>query len=579
MDIPMVKPERPCWAVYEHPVINEKGRQLRPGVYWHSFKETAADVREATGDRGDRRISDEWIATPITVIARTINSDNGSAGRLLRLLTESGPKEWIIAMEVFGGSGEEARRALFAMGAIIALKKRGAFMQYLLDQHPSKVIATTSRLGWHESGAFVLPDRTIGNSNVRYQAGQNAQLPFSSHGELVIWQHDVAAKCAGNPVLTLAVSIALAGPLLSLLSILGGGVHLVGGSSSGKTLAQLIGASIWGNPKAFTVNWNVTPGGLEIAASDRNDTFLPLDEISQADAYQIQEMVYSLANGHGKSTMTRERAGRARLSWRLLTLSSGEKSLSEHAAISGSSTNAGAELRLVDVNAGARKYRAFDELHGLEGAEFHRCLTVSVESHYGHLGPAFIEMLYGLDRFELLKEFADLRASFITDNAQAGRVADRFAVIAFAGEKAISFGLLPWPTGSALADCHQLYGEWLCEAGKSDAENRKVLNGIQDFIDRHGSSRFSALEDKNPDNRVINRAGYWQQVGDNRHYLFYKSALIEAAGQHNLPRIIEALEGAKALALRDNGRNTKNYRVAGGEQVRLYVVNPSALYP
>ena len=41
-EAPMVEPERPCWAVYEHWVINEKGRKLRPGVYWHSFKRAAA---------------------------------------------------------------------------------------------------------------------------------------------------------------------------------------------------------------------------------------------------------------------------------------------------------------------------------------------------------------------------------------------------------------------------------------------------------------------------------------------------------------------------------------------------------
>ena len=36
-DAPTVTPERPCWAVYEHWVTNEKGRKLRPGVYRHGF--------------------------------------------------------------------------------------------------------------------------------------------------------------------------------------------------------------------------------------------------------------------------------------------------------------------------------------------------------------------------------------------------------------------------------------------------------------------------------------------------------------------------------------------------------------
>ena len=68
------------------------------------------------------------------VVARTINTDDGSEGRLLRLVTQGGEKEWVLPMEVFGGSGEDARRALFARGGLIAMRKRGAFMEYLLDQ-------------------------------------------------------------------------------------------------------------------------------------------------------------------------------------------------------------------------------------------------------------------------------------------------------------------------------------------------------------------------------------------------------------------------------------------------------------
>ncbi|NAT16169.1 hypothetical protein CU663_10235 [Pseudomonas syringae pv. actinidifoliorum] len=195
---------------------------MRPGVYWHGFKRGGADEEENEDDASDRPITDEWISTPVTVVARTTNSDDGSEGRLLRLATEGGIKEWIIAMEVFGGSGEDARRALFGMGVIIALKKRGTFMEYLLDQRPDEMFATTEPPGWHESGAFVLPGRTLGSAKVRYQASNKAQVLFSTRGELDGWKSEVAAKCEGNPVLTLAIGCALAGPLLSLVGVLGG---------------------------------------------------------------------------------------------------------------------------------------------------------------------------------------------------------------------------------------------------------------------------------------------------------------------------------------------------------------------
>lgn len=579
-EAPKVEPDRPCWGVYEHWVTNEKGRRLKPGVYWHGFKRSAGDD-DSDDDKADRPITDEWIATPVTVAARTTNSDDGSEGRFLRLLTDSGPKEWIIPMEVFGGSGEDARRTLFGMGVIIALKKRGQFMEYLLDQRPAEVFSTTCRPGWHESGAFVLPGRTIGSDKVRYQASAKGQNLFSVRGSLDGWKTEVAAKCEGNPVLTLAIGCALAGPLLSLVGVLGGGVHLVGDSSSGKSLAQLIGSSVWGDPGIFAASWDMTKGGLEIEASSRNDTMLPLDEIKRADPKRVQEMAYSLANGQGKGTMTRDREARGKLSWRLLALSSGERSLSEHAAISGNAAHAGAELRMVDVNAGTRTHRAFDELHGLEGADFHRQLTVAVGANHGHIGPAFVEKLLASDdRPGLLEDFAGIRAQFVEDNAQAGRVADRFAVIALAGEMAIAYGLLPWTPGTALADCQLLYCEWLSRVGGGNAEDRQILAGILDFIDKHGSSRFSDVEDQTPDTKVFHRAGYWEVVGAKRLYLFNKSALTEAAHGHGLARVVKALEGAGALAKHDtdrDSRRTKKYRLPAGGSARLYVIDPDAM--
>ncbi|ACO80203.1 hypothetical protein AvCA_40680 [Azotobacter vinelandii CA] len=35
---PAIKPERPCWGVYQGWVQNEKGSRLKPGVYWHGYR-------------------------------------------------------------------------------------------------------------------------------------------------------------------------------------------------------------------------------------------------------------------------------------------------------------------------------------------------------------------------------------------------------------------------------------------------------------------------------------------------------------------------------------------------------------
>ncbi|AXY43929.1 DUF927 domain-containing protein [Halomonas sp. JS92-SW72] len=372
-------------------------------------------------------------------------------------------------------------------------------------------------------------------------------------------------------------------PLLRPLNIQGGGIHLVGDSSSGKSLAQLLAASVWSAPERFAGSWDVTPGGLEIDAASRNDTVLILDEIKRANAKRVQEMAYSLANGVGRSTMTRERESRARLTWRVLTLSSGERSLAEHAAIAGDTAHAGAELRMVDVDAGRRAFKAFDDTHGMDGATFHKRLGDRLHEHHGHLGRAFVQRLVQEGDHEGLKARRDaIRAEFPDHHPQAGRVADRFTAIALAVEVAIGWGLLPWQAGTGLASCRRLYGEWLASFGRMGAEDRQILTGLQDFLQVHGDSRMSDIRSAGIAD-VRNRAGYYEFVpGDsgetNRLALLHSKALAEAAPGFSLKRIVQALVEFDILRVAGDGRNmTKRYRLPAGGTGRFYVIDTERL--
>ncbi|PKQ40634.1 RNA helicase [Pseudomonas sp. YY-1] len=568
------KLERPRFAVYDEDTTVE-GRLYRAGTWYHAVKNSGPDEKPVPVDH--------WICSPLHVQAETVNSEDGSIGRLLCFLYRGRRIEWVMPMELLAGKGDEVMRALMRQGLNIEYHQRRHLAPYLSSHHePERVIATTTKPGWHESGVFVLPSRVIGNGDVRFQDSGRAVNLFTSKGTLASWQSAVATYCAGNPVLILSVCCALAGPLLAKVGVNGGGVHLVGDSSSGKSLAQLIAASVWGNPGTFAASWDVSKGGVEIEAASRNDTVLILDEIKRADPKRVQEMAYAIANGMGKSTMTREREGRAKLTWRVLALSSGERSLSEHAAMSGNGAHAGAELRLVDVNAGTRTFRAFDHVHGMTGQEFHRVLSDAVAQHYGHLGPAFVEHLLGHpEHSDLLAGFRELRETFRTESSQAGRVADRFAIMALAGEQAIARKLLHWPAGTAADACRQLFGEWLARMGDGNAEDRQILRGIADFIALHADSRFSDVRAEHANVTVRDRAGYYEVNDDKRLYLFNSPGLLSAASGFGKERIVRALAAADALAKMDeetNGsRRTKKYRLPGEGSARFYVIDPDRL--
>ncbi|SFB07339.1 Uncharcterized protein, DUF927 family [Azotobacter beijerinckii] len=564
--------ERPRFAVYEQATTVE-GKPYRPGTWYHGVKHNAD---------GKAIPFDSWLCAPLYIEAETENSEDGSVGRLLSFRNRGRPVEWVMPMESLAGKGEDVLKALMRKGLVIDYQQRRHTPHYLANRTPERVVSTTTRPGWHESGAFVLPLRVIGGADVRFQDSGRAVSLYTSKGTLDGWQAEICTYCLGNPVLIVSACCALAGPLLAKVGVNGGGFHLVGDSSSGKSLAQQVAASVWGNPDTFAASWDVTRGGMEIEAASRNDTVLILDEIKRANPKAVQEMAYAIANGMGKSTMTRERESRAKLAWRVLALSSGERSLSEHAALSGNPAHAGAELRLVDVNAGTRRHRAFDDVHGMGGREFHRRLSHSVTQHYGLIGPAFVErLLTQMQTDALHREFDRLRETFDTENAQAGRVADRFAVVALAGELATTWALTGWPAGAAADACRQLFHEWLASAGDGNSEDRQILRGIANFIAIHCDSRFSDVRAEHACTTVRDRAGYYEASFDKRLYLFNSPALVEAAAGFSLGRIVRALVAADALARIDQEagrvRWTKKHRIPGGGKTRSYVIDPEKL--
>lgn len=565
------KLERPRYAVYEHPRTIE-GRTYKPGTWYHGLKQSGPDEKAIPVDH--------WICTPLNVEAETVNTEDGTIGRLLSFSHRGKRIEWVMPMEALAGKGDEVMKVLLGRGLVIEHHQRRQIIPYLAShQSPVLVIATTTKPGWHESGAFVLPSRVIGGDNVRFQDSGKAANIFSCKGSTSGWQTEIAARCLGNPVLILSVCCALAGPLLAKVGVNGGGVHLVGDSSSGKSLAQLLAASVWGNPGSFAASWDVSKGGVEIEAASRNDTILILDEIKRADPKRVQEMAYAIANGMGKGTMTREREGRVKLTWRVLALSSGERSLSDHAAIGGSNAHAGAELRMVDVNAGTRTHRAFDDVHGLTGQEFHRTLNDAVSQNYGHVGPAFVESLIQQPE-DWHSAFRQERQAFGTESSQAGRVADRFAIMALAGELAIRRKLVNWPEGTATKACRLLFNEWLSTMGDGNAEDRQILRGIANFIDLHGDSRFSEFRHSGT-TTVHNRAGYYEVDCGVRLYLFNTPGLAEAAIGFDQKRILRALQGVDALAKVDveagQKRSNKSYTMPGGGKSRFFVIDPAKL--
>jgi uncharacterized protein (DUF927 family) len=376
-------------------------------------------------------------------------------------------------------------------------------------------LRSVDRTGWYGS-AFVLPESVIGSNGteqIAFQAAPGYQSAIASSGSIHDWIQSVSSYAGRNSRVAFAISTAFAAPLLNIVGVDSGGINLLGPSSVGKTTALRAAASVYGPPD-YIQTWRATSNGIEGIASAHNDLMLALDEIGQCDAGQVGEAAYMLGNGRGKVRAGRSGDARKINTWRLLFLSTGEKSLSEMMASADRNATTGQEIRLVDVTADAGKgLGLFDELCGCQsGAALSQTLAEGTKKFYGAVGASWLEYL-SLNYEQLPRDIAALIGKFVGEvvpanaSGQVNRVARRFGLIAAAGECATKAHLTGWQTGDAYLAAKTCFASWLANfGGVENREGRDCAERLRRFIQLHGSSRFQ--EHDNDSSRINNRAGY-----------------------------------------------------------------------
>lgn len=212
---------------------------------------------------------------------------------------------------------------------------------------------------------------------------------YRTSGTMEGWR-EIAELCVGNSRLSFALCAAFAGPLLRPAGLEGGGFSFEGGSSSGKTTALQIAASVWGGPNMSEAG-GLRTTGLKASPALHNDNVLILDEMGQVNGRVLAECAYMLANGQGKGRSNREGGIRRSQNWRLLFLSSGELGLSDKLAENGLKSRGGQEVRFVGLPVDSSMLTS---LHGLPdaGAVANRIKQLASE-HYGHAGHDFLQKL------------------------------------------------------------------------------------------------------------------------------------------------------------------------------------------
>lgn len=454
---------------------------------------------------------------PILPVERFVNIDNGEVKLKLAYKRTGGEKKWqtIITDKKAVSSSKTIVDALASTDISVTSETAKFLVAYLNDVQNINydVISerkSIGRLGYIEGEGFSpYVEDLVFDGDASFKNLYSCVKPKGSYTE---W-YQIALECRKMSVTArILLAASFASPLLSIVGSLPFFVHLWGvDSGTGKTVALMLAASVWGNPAvgSYVQTFNGTQVGQERTAAFLNHLPMCLDELQLTKNSKGQSNfdVYQLAQGVGRARGTKTGGVDKVPTWSCCFLTTGESPITSGAA------GAGAVNRVIDIECTAGTV-AVRNGHRVAGV---------LKSNYGYAGEDFISRLYdpdGLDdRLNQIRDlyqdiFRELCAGDSTEKqamaAAAVLTADFLATQwIFKDDSALTVEEIQKFLASreAVSAGHRAY-EWLCDWVAANA-NRFYSEMSPTNGDTYGIiENNSAYINRGVFNRVIQEAGF-----------------------------------------------------------------------
>ncbi|HHE3463624.1 TPA: DUF927 domain-containing protein [Pasteurella multocida] len=408
----------------------------------------------------------------------------------------------------------------------------------------SKVIALPlkdvgERTGW-QSGAYIFPNgEVIGKPKTPvFFVGQSANNKgYGVSGSIESWQQEIANNVAGNPFMMLGVAVALSAPIIHLINAESFGVHIFGGSSTGKTTIANIASSIYGHPDEIRLSWLTTPLGISNEAQARNDGFMPLDEIGQStNRKHVGDIAYSLFNGVGKIQGAKEGGNRDLARWRTVAFSTGEIDLETYLTNVGIKTNVGQLVRLLNIPL----QRATQFHHHKDGKAHADHLNQASKLHYGVVGREWIKHLIDLHHNNaiepLYRAILENRLNTLPNDchSQVKCVMSRFSILEMTLKLSLDF--TKWDVVECENAITKAFNEWVNIFGYHSREELQVIEQVNGWLLANAEGRFIRYP-IDPTQREVNNIAGFRVIPDSKsdeqeYFYLYPMAFDEAIKGH-----------------------------------------------
>lgn len=319
------------------------------------------------------------------------------------------------------GTYREFVGSIADQGIVLETKKQTEYFQIMLRSYMNelrKVRTVTnhySTMGWKEDNkVFVLGDDlyrrnndgTVVKDTIRLATHVNraGSDMFTVKGSYDVWRAgtDILRKGKMYPH-QFAIGIGLASILMQFTGLKGVTVSFYGPSGSGKSLAQLMQQSLWGDPEKLHFQSKFTANSLFNRFGLYGNLPMTVDEATQMTDKDVGDYLYWVSQGRDKARLTRTAEEKAPREWALFSTLSTNKPISSK-LISAGDENDAQLARLLELrvdaspvfyrspDAGRKLHRLFTENHGYAGRDFlERVMEIGEQGIRAMLANAFDE--------------------------------------------------------------------------------------------------------------------------------------------------------------------------------------------
>ena len=321
---------------------------------------------------------------PIMPVERLVNIDTGEEKLQLAFRKGTIWRKIIVSKTVLASSNKVTELA--GSGIAVTSQNARAFIQYISDMEnmnyyliPEK--KSIGRFGYiPDEGFSPFVDGLIFDGDVNFKAMFQT---VRSRGSETKWLETAAEVREMSTTAKIILAASFASVLLEPLNCLPFFVHLWGvDSGTGKTVALMVAASVWGDPAvgSYVKTFDGTVVGMEKTAAFLNNLPFCLDELQLAKDSKGRTTfdVYKLAQGVGRTRGNRSGGVDLTPTWRNCILTTGESPLT------GTASGAGAVNRVIDIECKSAQAVIKDGMR----------ISGAVKRNYGFAGRKFVERLY-----------------------------------------------------------------------------------------------------------------------------------------------------------------------------------------